>query len=179
MATILGRITLDEVDLIEVSSDPSAGGGTNAPIGSIALDRSGFLWTKYDAPDVAWKKVAASATGSFIGVSSVTMGYSANATNGRYLEQYAGNPSDKSPYIIPVNSTLIAISVGSTAVSTATFGIFKTTDLVTPISSISLAAQTSNLIYPLSVALNSLDKIAVRVTAGSANKPLLVFYFVG
>jgi hypothetical protein len=61
MATILGTVTLDEVDVIEVDSDPSAGGGTIAARGSLALDKSGFQWSKFSASDTGWLKLSTSA----------------------------------------------------------------------------------------------------------------------
>ncbi|CAB4125140.1 hypothetical protein UFOVP53_67 [uncultured Caudovirales phage] len=57
MATITGQITVDEVLIIEVSGDPSITGGTPAPVGSIALDKTGKTWTKYGTLDTEWREV--------------------------------------------------------------------------------------------------------------------------
>jgi hypothetical protein len=64
VATILGQITVDETLVIEVASDPSAAGGTIAPQGSLAIDQTGFLWTKWGATAVDWKKVVTESTSS-------------------------------------------------------------------------------------------------------------------
>ena len=63
MANILGLITVDEVDILEVDADPSSGAGTpaNCP-GSIAIVKNvggGIyeLWQKTGTPDTAWIQI--------------------------------------------------------------------------------------------------------------------------
>lgn len=59
MAVPTHVITLDEVLLLEVDSDPSQGAGLTAPTGSLALlDGGGGLWKKATAPDTGWIKMA-------------------------------------------------------------------------------------------------------------------------
>lgn len=60
MATIEGKRTLNELCIYEVDSDPSAGLGTAAAIGDIAMidGGSGGLWRKYGATDTEWTEMA-------------------------------------------------------------------------------------------------------------------------
>jgi len=60
MASITGLITVNSKQILEVDADPSAGGGTAAPIGSLAMYDSGVLgelYIKTGAADTAWTKV--------------------------------------------------------------------------------------------------------------------------
>ncbi len=57
MANIIGRLTNNEVEIIQVDAVPSAGAGTSAPIGAIALYNSGSVGTAYlkvSALDTGW-----------------------------------------------------------------------------------------------------------------------------
>ena len=67
MATIKGTLTLNEVEILEVSGDPSVSGGTPAPRGSIALDDTGKQWIKFGNLDTEWQE---SGTGSSGGTTS-------------------------------------------------------------------------------------------------------------
>jgi hypothetical protein len=117
-----------------------------------------------------------SSSGSFTGTAPVICSYSAGATSGRYLEFFPSNSSDTSPYYIVTDSLLVAMSVVSTSSSTGTVSLFKTTDLVNPIASISLAAQTTNSSIAYNVSLNAGDSLAVRLTSGSIQKPGVALY---
>lgn len=60
MATVTGLITVNGKQVLEVDADPSAAGGTPAPIASLAMYDSGTigtLWVKTGALDTDWKKV--------------------------------------------------------------------------------------------------------------------------
>ena len=64
MATVNGTITINLRRILDVASDPAAGAGTAAPIGSLALLSSGGvgeLWLKTAAADTSWSKVGAAA----------------------------------------------------------------------------------------------------------------------
>ena len=68
MANIEGQITVNEVDILEVDSPPSSGGGTPAPVGSIAieqdeLNQEGRLYQKIGPLDTDWSQVVFSAGG--------------------------------------------------------------------------------------------------------------------
>lgn len=60
MAAITGLITVNGKEVLEVDADPSAGGGTPAPIGSIAMYDSGSVGSVYiktGALDTAWSRI--------------------------------------------------------------------------------------------------------------------------
>lgn len=100
--------------------------------------------------------------------------YGGNANTGRYLEIFSGLPSSPdAPFVFPENSALKQITFGTTGLSTTTIGIFKTTDLVTPIYSFSLVAEQRKVITGLNVNFIAGDEIAIRITAGSCNKPFM------
>ncbi len=57
MANVIGRLTNNEVEVLQVDAVPSAGGGTPAPIGAIAAYNSGSTGSAYlktGALDTAW-----------------------------------------------------------------------------------------------------------------------------
>jgi len=58
MANVKGRVTLDEIDILEVDGDPSVTPGVAAPISSIALlkDTKG-AWQKRSASNTDWKNL--------------------------------------------------------------------------------------------------------------------------
>ena len=116
---------------------------------------------------------------SIPGVAPVLAAYGANANVGRYLEIFPAIDTFSGPFIIPSNATIIAVSLGATANSTGTIGIFKMTDLVNPIQSISLTANKTNVLTGLNVSLSALDQIAIRVTNGTVSKPYLALYISG
>lgn len=60
MANIIGLITVNEKQILEVDGDPAAGGGTPAPKGSMAMYDSGtvgFAYIKTGAADTAWQAI--------------------------------------------------------------------------------------------------------------------------
>ena len=55
MANITGAVTCDDVNYLSVDSDPSAGGGTVAPIGSVAtINTGGGIYLKTGSGNTAW-----------------------------------------------------------------------------------------------------------------------------
>lgn len=64
MANIIGRLTNNEVEVLQVDAIPSGGAGTSAPIGAIAAYNSGTigsLYLKTGALDTAWDQINSSA----------------------------------------------------------------------------------------------------------------------
>lgn len=60
MAQIIGRQTVNDIEILQVDGDPSAGAGTVAPIASLALFDSGTigrLYIKSGLADTAWQTV--------------------------------------------------------------------------------------------------------------------------
>jgi hypothetical protein len=60
MASVLGLITVNGKQVLEVDAEPSVGPGTPAPIGSLAMYDSGTvgsLWVKTGSADDSWQRV--------------------------------------------------------------------------------------------------------------------------
>lgn len=58
MSVEKGRITVNEVDIIEVRSDPSVSPGVAAAIGSLAIEDADDIWQKWGLNDVDWAPVS-------------------------------------------------------------------------------------------------------------------------
>lgn len=100
--------------------------------------------------------------------------YGGNAGIGRYLEIFIGLPSyPNAPFIFPEASAIRQVSLGASAITTCTVGFFKTSNLITPVFSVSLVAQQRVLVTDLLVHFNPLDELVLRITSGSANKPFM------
>lgn len=117
----------------------------------------------------------------FTGTSPVFGSYNGNGGVGRYLEVFPGQGTDTAPFYVPTNAYIVAFEYSTVATSTSTLGVFKTTDLVNPIYTISLSSALNvfgtNLTIPLTVG----DQISFRVTAatGTVSKPRCAMYFTG
>lgn len=113
-------------------------------------------------------------------VSAFIASYGANANTGRYLEIFPNISSDVAPIIIPIALMDIkAITLGAIAASTGTVGIFKTSNLVTPVQTISLTNQTRIYQTGLNIDFFQDEEIAIRVTAGSISKPFMRIWISG
>jgi hypothetical protein len=93
-----------------------------------------------------------------------------NSGVGKYLDVFPSLPSDTNPFYVPETSKIVRAILTTGTSSTVTVGIFKTTNLVTPIVSFSLTAATYFRSSLLSIALAQDDGLAIRVTSGSGNK---------
>jgi hypothetical protein len=129
-----------------------------------------------------WARAITSAS-AFSGTAPILSAYNGNANTGRYLEIFPAQSSFDAPFTVPVNSSLIAVeySMGATAAGITTMGIFKKTDLVTPIYSINIPiGQLSVINTDLNIPLNALDQICMRITsATAATKPRSAIYITG
>lgn len=102
-------------------------------------------------------------------------GFDGNGGTGRWLEFFANNPSNNSPFIVAEPSELIAVSiVSAVASSTGTVTIYSNGSSITTIS---LSSQKKNAISELTIPLSSLDEISVQITSGSISRPT-VFLFI-
>lgn len=115
MANIEGQITVNEVDILEVSSDPGAGAGTPATVGSIALMQNdgaqlGDFFVKYGPLDTDWKT---SGSNNFSGVGLYPLVFFHDANTGnkwlKYNEQH-NERSDKRPYYAAFSFNVIGYS---------------------------------------------------------------------
>lgn len=110
---------------------------------------------------------------------SVFCYYGASAGVGRYLTIYPGTSSDEAPYIVVSPLAIVAMTLGASAISTGTIGIFITSDLVNPIATVSLNNESSKIIRDVFYQLSSGVSIAIMVTSGSILKPYLTLYLTG
>lgn len=98
-------------------------------------------------------------------------GYNANAGVGRYMERL-GTPMDEAPFPMPEDGYVRTITLQTTASNTGTISFFLSTDLVNPVFSISLTADSFER-FDIVQFFNQDDKLVVQVTAGSFSKPQL------
>ena len=120
--------------------------------------------------------IAAAGTAAALSLVPLIVSYGANANVGRYLEYYPSRDSLSAPFVVVANENIRAVSLGAESLSTGTLGIFKTTDLVTPIHTVSLTNESRKLQLALSIPLISLDEIVWRITAGTIQKPFAGIY---
>lgn len=125
-----------------------------------------------------WVRTVTSSS-PFTGTSPLLASYNGNATTGRYLEIFPGQGSGTAPFYVPTNAYVVAFEFSTPAASTASLGIFKTTDLVTPIYTVSLSAAITTFGTNLTVPVYMSDRLCFRITAGSATKPRMAMYFTG
>lgn len=108
---------------------------------------------------------------------AIEMGEEGDVGVGKYLERATGAGSNDNPFIFPEASFIRYISVQSKSgtTPTVTVGLFKITDLVHPIITISLVDQNFNIVSFSQYFLSG-DQIAFRIISGSINKPLLTMW---
>lgn len=112
MATVTGLITVNGKEIIEVDADPSAGGGTPAPIGSLAMfDDSGVgrLYLKTGAADTAWSIVDVPDVGDWFLTGNALTGGTPSTPN-----EFFGSTNDYDVIMRRNNIELMRL-VGSTA----------------------------------------------------------------
>ena len=135
-----------------------------------------ILLTDNTAANGGWVFNAISSAGvasfSFFG------SYNANAAVGRYLEIYPSVASDTAPYLVTGAAAIVALSLGNVSLSTGTMGVFKTSDLVNPIGTISLSNQLNSYTSGLYLPVAAGSGLALSVTAGTFSKPYLTVYLV-
>jgi hypothetical protein len=101
--------------------------------------------------------------------------YNGNAGTGKYLDFYAGQSSDTSPFPIPEISYVRTITLTAVSPATGTVSFYEVSDLATPLFSISL----SNSIYTkVNLAYQILTdwKLVAKVSSGSINKPAITLF---
>jgi hypothetical protein len=106
---------------------------------------------------------------------SIICNYNGNAGTGKYLDFYPGQSSNDSPFPVPESSYIRTITLSATASSTGTVSIYKSTDLATPIISVSLTASVYTK-YVMAYPINADDKLVAKVSSGSFNKPAMTMF---
>jgi len=100
----------------------------------------------------------------------VKANYNGNAGAGKYLEIFAGQSSDTSPWTFTDATFIRALVVNCTSTSTGTISVYKLPDLTTPVMGISLTAQAFKS-QNFSNYFADGDQIALKVSSGSLRKP--------
>lgn len=104
---------------------------------------------------------------------AIGCGFDGSASTGRWLEFFANNPSDNSPFVVPEPSILRAISASSTSNATCVITVFKNGVSVATLTF--TAAQVARN-KTLSVSLTDLDEISIQVTSGSISRPTFFMF---
>lgn len=124
MANIIGRLTNNEVEVLQVDAAPGAGAGTSAPIGAVASFSNGTTGTFYlktGALDTAWDQfnTAAVAGGVLTGVAGRLPVYyqSGNQVDDEYAQNgqsmtvtHVSQPSRATPIVYSIPNPGNAIS---------------------------------------------------------------------
>jgi len=150
----------------------------NTLVNSIPSDRVFFILRDNGTTAGAWDKVIGTAAG-LASVSPTLAFFNGNGNVGRYLEIFPREDSLSAPLIVPANSAIVALTLGVNSETTGTVGIFEMADLVTPVVTISLVAEIEKVNLNLFAPLNQGDALAIRITAGSMQKPRIAMYLSG
>lgn len=101
-----------------------------------------------------------------------------------WLRAPSGVPLNLSPFVLPYNLELIAISVRTRYSETWVARVFKNTDITSPpnpaneIASLSIAAANKGrVVLPSPVALNDQDEIAVYMDGTNISYPHVTLWF--
>ncbi len=107
MANILGTQTVDGVYIISVDADPSAGAGTVAPLGSIALCNNGAgIFSKTGAANTAWTPASGGGTTeTTIDITGLTTIDLSGFNNFSVINLTSTNPTETINIISNVNTT--------------------------------------------------------------------------
>lgn len=137
MANIIGRLTNNEVEILQVDAAPGAGAGTAAPIGAIAAYNDGAVGSSYlktGAANTAWDQINTSAVsgGVLTGVAGRLPVYyaSGNQVDDEYVQN--GNSMVVTHVAQPARSTPIVYSIPNpgNAVSAADFVLTEGNQIV-------------------------------------------------
>lgn len=173
-----GRITLNQVDIIEVDADPAVSPGIVAATGSIALLQTSItgtvtgIWQKIGPADTDWSSV------SYKSNPGLTFNRSGIVPPNSYLLNEL-TPSNVVGGVAGVTGNIIAAMISVENSVTATFTIKRRSGAT--LTTIGSAAITSArvAVVPLSIAVSSADELAVVATSGSPKNPKVVLLVTG
>lgn len=193
MATIQGRKTVGIVNSLCFSDDPSAGGGTIAPIGSFGgtVDGTGF-WYKSGSGDTSWSKVVLAGNDYFtIPLETGTLNPSDSTTYYfGMLRLPPGTTATNFDFNIGFACTIVGgiISVGNNTVQGTNENNTLQIRNVTQATSSSMGTFTTNAasgdiisttFSELSIAVGASDFICAQFdTPAYATNPTNVLYFL-
>jgi hypothetical protein len=102
-------------------------------------------------------------------------GYNGNAGVGKYMDRSTGTSTSEDPFTLPEASFIRYITVQTSADSTGTIALYKMTDLVNPLLSMSITAIRYAK-FSFSQYFAADEQFALKVTSGSFAKPLVTIW---
>jgi hypothetical protein len=157
MANIIGRLTNNEVEIIQVDDVPSASAGTTAPIGAIAMYNSGSagsLYIKSSASDTGWDLVSTTASSGIVSA----------GTAGRQVVYPANGNTVSDSYLQNGFALITAYEAQPSRSAAITYSIPNPGDAVTSASFVlTEGAQTINGAKTLTSALSMSNQLINNV----------------
>lgn len=101
--------------------------------------------------------------------------YGGAANVGRYLEVVPGEDMSTAPFYFPEDSYIRTITLQFAAVATVTLGFFESTNLTTPLFTLSVTGQ-DKAVFDVSQLFTATQRLAIRITAGTCQKPKCRFW---
>ena len=98
----------------------------------------------------------------------VAFAYNGTANTGKWLETFASIPSDQVPYVAAEPSVVKALSLVNNGSTTATVTLYRNG---VSVQTLSLTAQTYNIVSGLSISLAAGQSLSAQVTANNMSKP--------
>lgn len=174
MAIIVSEKTVGNVLIIQADGDPSAGSGTPAPEGSLAviLDAPG-LWQKVGQLDTDWYRISEQGE-TLVALFSST---AANVNN-KFLDTDGIASSDTLPSVNPTTSTLTKLSFSNAnATASCTLELRKNTTTGTPAASVSITTTAYTETVAMSMAVSAGDYLNCKVvSASTVTNPVVKLY---
>lgn len=104
---------------------------------------------------------------------AIGCGFDGTASTGRWLEFFANNPSNNSPFVVPEPSILRAISASSTSNATCVITVFKNG---VSVATLNFSASQVARDKTLNISVTDLDEISIQVTSGSISRPTFFMF---
>lgn len=103
--------------------------------------------------------------------------YNGNANTGRYLEIFGGIASNLRglPLTVPGKVSTLVFETTSSA-GAVSLGIFEKSDLITPLTTLTMADGVAKQTFTPSTLFSGGDEIALQITAGSRTNPTAYFF---
>jgi len=170
-----GRITVNEIIVIEVDADPTTLGGADAPTGSLAMKDGGGVWQKTGSGATEWTQVGYGVGGGS-GVTPPFFFTRAGSLNpGSYL-QVGSVVSSNTGQLIPGTNKITKITVslsGNVTNTEVVFQVQRRTGVATftdiPGAEITIPVGSYSATAILSIDLNHDEEISVYYKTGAAN----------
>lgn len=132
---------------------------------SVPFDNTGTTLVSNDVNAAIIETLLAAGSSRF----ALVFGYNGNASN-RYLELFASNPSDQTPFVVAEVGQIASLSLACKTSTTATVSIRVN---AIEVDTISVTAGTSATKAGLTHSLSPGDKISTYVSSGSMGDPMV------